>query len=69
MTTLETTVTAVDAEAYEIPTDRPEGDGTLAWDSTVMVVAKVRGGGREGIGWTYAGRAAKTVIDEKLARR
>ena len=23
MTTLETTVTAVDAEAYEIPTDRP----------------------------------------------
>ena len=67
MITPETVVTVVDAEAYEIPTDRPEGDGTLAWDSTVMVVAKVRGGGREGIGWTYAGRAAKTVIEEKLA--
>ncbi len=67
MTSDEATVTAIDAETYEIPTDRPEGDGTLTWDTTVMVLVKARGAGREGVGWTYAGRAAKSVVDEKLA--
>ena len=33
----DTTVLALDAEVFEIPTDLPEGDGTLTWDSTVMV--------------------------------
>jgi L-alanine-DL-glutamate epimerase-like enolase superfamily enzyme len=61
------TVTSVTAEAYEIPTDQPEGDGTLTWDSTVMILVKVTGAGREGIGWTYAAQGAKTVVDEKLA--
>ena len=45
----------VDAEAYEIPTDQPEADGTLAWDSTAMVVVKARAADEQGIGWTYAG--------------
>jgi L-alanine-DL-glutamate epimerase-like enolase superfamily enzyme len=61
------TVASVTVEAYEIPTDQPEGDGTLTWDSTVMIVVRVTGAGHEGIGWTYAGRAVKTVVDEKLA--
>jgi L-alanine-DL-glutamate epimerase-like enolase superfamily enzyme len=57
----------VTAAAYEIPTDQPEGDGTLAWSSTVMVVVRVHAGDAEGVAWTYASRAAKTVVDEKLA--
>lgn len=29
--------------AYSIPTDAPESDGTLAWESTTLVVVSVRG--------------------------
>jgi len=67
MTLNDTTVLAIDAEAFEIPTDRAEADGTLTWDSTVLVVVRARGAGQEGIGWTYAGPSTKTVVDEKLA--
>ena len=49
-------VESVDIGVYEIPTDQPEADGTLAWASTTMVVVEVRGGGQSGLGWTYAGR-------------
>ena len=31
-------VTAVDTAVYVIPTDAPEADGTLTWDSTTMVL-------------------------------
>ena len=60
-------ITDVTAEVYEIPTDQPEADGTLAWSSTIMVTVTVRAGDVTGLGWTYAAAAAKTVIDEKLA--
>jgi hypothetical protein len=60
-------VTQVDAAAYRIPTDAPEADGTLAWDATTMVLATVRAGGAEGIGWSYAATAARQVITDVLA--
>ena len=62
-----TPVTEVTAAAYEIPTDRPEGDGTLTWDSTVMVVVKASAGAEHGLAWTYCAKAAKIIVDEKLA--
>jgi L-alanine-DL-glutamate epimerase-like enolase superfamily enzyme len=55
------------AEVYVIPTDAPEADGTLAWDATTMVLVTARGGGREGIGWSYAAGAAASVVSEVLA--
>jgi L-alanine-DL-glutamate epimerase-like enolase superfamily enzyme len=55
------------AEAYTIPTDRPESDGTLDWDSTSIVVVEIEGGGTDGIGWTYAPAAAARLVDELLA--
>ena len=61
------TITAVSSEVYEIPTDRPEADGTLSWDSTILVLARVAAGDVEGTGWTYAGTGAAVVIDDKLA--
>jgi L-alanine-DL-glutamate epimerase-like enolase superfamily enzyme len=64
--TADTAITAVSAEVYEIPTDQPEADGTLAWDSTTMILARAQAGPYEGIGWTYAGRGAKAVIDDTL---
>jgi L-alanine-DL-glutamate epimerase-like enolase superfamily enzyme len=60
-------IDAVDAEVYEIPTDQPEADGTLAWSATTMVTARVASGDSAGLGWTYAGAGVKTVIDSTLA--
>ncbi|HET7355976.1 MAG TPA: enolase C-terminal domain-like protein [Nocardioidaceae bacterium] len=53
--------------AYTIPTDIPESDGTLAWDSTTLVLVQVRAGGHTGVGYTYAGPAAAAVVSGKLA--
>jgi len=47
----------VTAAAYEVPAERPEADGTLAWSSTTLIVVHVTGGGRTGIGYTYADSA------------
>lgn len=55
-------VLAVDACAFTVPTDRPEADGTLAWDQTTVVVARVSAGGFEGIGWTYSSEAIVGLI-------
>jgi L-alanine-DL-glutamate epimerase-like enolase superfamily enzyme len=63
----EVTIEAIDAAAYEIPTDAPESDGTLAWDSTTLVVVRAHGGGRTGLGYTYAGPTAAAVVTGKLA--
>jgi L-alanine-DL-glutamate epimerase-like enolase superfamily enzyme len=50
-----------------IPTDAPEADGTLTWDATTMVLARVTAGAEQGIGWTYAAAAAQNVITDMLA--
>jgi L-alanine-DL-glutamate epimerase-like enolase superfamily enzyme len=60
-------VARVDAAAYTIPTDAPESDGTLAWDSTTLVVATASAAGERGIGYTYSGPAAAQVITGMLA--
>ena len=59
-------VTAVETAVYVIPTDAPEADGTLAWDKTTMVLVTVRADGEQGLGWSYASAAARTVITEML---
>jgi hypothetical protein len=33
----------VTAAVYQLPTDQPEADGTLAWSSTTLVIAVVTG--------------------------
>ncbi len=53
-------------EAFSIPTDRPESDGTLTWDSTTLVVASVRAAGRWGLGYTYAHPAAAMLAARTL---
>src|ERR671922_1894035 len=57
----------VGVSAYTIPTDAPESDGTLEWDSTTVVVVELSAGGETGLGYTYGPRAAATLVDEKLA--
>ncbi|MFG2833328.1 mandelate racemase, partial [Streptomyces sp. NPDC048434] len=60
-------VDSVATSVYRVPTDAPEGDGTLAWDSTTMIVTQVRSGGTTGLGYTYGAAATAQVIDEQLA--
>ena len=60
-------VEGVTAAVYEVPTNRPEADGTLAWSSTTLVVARVNGGGRTGLGYTYGSGACKPLIEGELA--
>jgi L-alanine-DL-glutamate epimerase-like enolase superfamily enzyme len=60
-------VEQVEAAAYTIPTDAPESDGTLAWDSTTLVLVTARAAGETGLGWTYAGPAAAQVVSGHLA--
>jgi L-alanine-DL-glutamate epimerase-like enolase superfamily enzyme len=52
---------------FTIPTDEPESDGTLEWDSTTIVVVEALGDGKRGLGWTYAPEAAAAVVDDLLA--
>ncbi len=53
---------------YTIPTDRPESDGTLEWDSTTVVLVEVNAGGKEGLGYSYADQASATIIQRVLAK-
>ena len=39
-------VVGVDVKAYTVPTERPEADGTLAWDKTTVVVVDAADAGR-----------------------
>ncbi len=61
-------ISDVEASAYTIPTDAPEADGTLAWDSTTLVVATARAAGTTGLGWTYGHSAIAQLIDTELAK-
>lgn len=61
MGTSRPTIEAVNISAYTIPTDAPEADGTLSWNSTTIVLAEISGGGTTGLGYTYGNRAISTV--------
>ncbi|MCH5670441.1 enolase C-terminal domain-like protein [Streptomyces gilvus] len=52
---------------YTVPTDAPEADGTMAWDSTTMVIAEVSAGDATGTGWTYGPPAVGDFLRDSLA--
>jgi L-alanine-DL-glutamate epimerase-like enolase superfamily enzyme len=60
-------IQGLDVHAYTVPTDSPESDGTLAWDSTTIVIVEAHAGDRTGLGYTYASAAAGDVVHGKLA--
>lgn len=60
-------VDTVRASAYTIPTDAPEADGTLAWDSTTLVLVQAWSGDVVGTGWTYGPAACAAVVSDLLA--
>ncbi|HEX3953680.1 MAG TPA: enolase C-terminal domain-like protein [Stellaceae bacterium] len=63
----EAAVRSIRAEAYAIPPDAPEADGTLEWHSTVMVLVQIEAGGKTGTGYTYSDASIVRLIEQKLA--
>jgi L-alanine-DL-glutamate epimerase-like enolase superfamily enzyme len=60
-------ITSAEVLACKVPTDEPESDGTLEWDSTTAVIVRLQAGGQWGLGYTFSHAAAGLLIREKLA--
>lgn len=60
-------VESVEVSAFRVPSDAPESDGTLAWDSTTLILVEVAAGGRSGLGYSYGEPAVAALIRDKLA--
>lgn len=59
-------ISAVRVSAFSIPTATPESDGTLEWNATTLVLVEVEGGGKSGIGFSYADTATAALIHDVL---
>lgn len=63
---IDTRIEHVQVSAYRVPTDAPESDGTLKWNSTTVVAVEVEAGGSRGLGITYADTSTAVLIRDKL---
>ncbi|MBV9876191.1 MAG: mandelate racemase [Verrucomicrobia bacterium] len=61
------TIDHLQVSAYTVPTDLPEGDGTLDWNRTTLVLVQATGGSKTGIGYTYADLATARLVEDKLS--
>ncbi|HEX5307560.1 MAG TPA: enolase C-terminal domain-like protein [Solirubrobacteraceae bacterium] len=59
-------VERLSARAFTIPTDAPEADGSLSWDSTTVVLVQAHAEGHAGLGYSYAAPAAAALVSELL---
>lgn len=57
----------IKVSSYKVPTDFPESDGTLEWNSTTLVLVQAEAGNEVGLGYTYADSATATLIQDLLA--
>lgn len=56
----------LNVSAFKIPTDGPESDGTIEWNSTTMVLVKINAGGNSGMGYSYADISSAYFIEKNL---
>ncbi len=61
-----TTISKTNVRVYQVPTDAPEADGTLAWDKTTMVMVELFADGTRGMGYTYADAATAKAAEHLL---
>ena len=64
---LDVAVEGLEVAVCTVPTEQPESDGTLEWDSTTVLLVEARAGGRTGLGYSYTQDAAAQVVSGKLA--
>ena len=62
-------VEALEAAALTVPTDAPEGDGTLTLGRHHGGPGEAHGGGVTGVGWTYGPPACADVVARPARRR
>lgn len=67
VTVSQVAIDRIEAREYTVPTDSPESDGTLEWNSTTLVLVHAHGGGEVGLGYTYADKATTTLIRHLLS--
>ncbi len=60
-------IDSLEVRVYTVPTDEPEADGTIAWDSTTMVLVRATSGSIVGMGWTYSAPQCGAVVTSTLA--
>ena len=58
----------LNVSAYNIPTDAPESDGTIEWDSTTMVLVEIKAGNNSGVGYSYADISSAYFIEKNLKK-
>jgi L-alanine-DL-glutamate epimerase-like enolase superfamily enzyme len=62
-------VKELQTQVYRVPTDLPEADGTMQWDSTtLLLVEAIADSGHRGLGFSYCSAAAATVVRAHLAQ-
>ena len=54
----------IEVSTHTVPTDLPESDGTLEWNSTTLVLVRSHGGNEHGLGYTYADTGTATLIHD-----
>ena len=59
-------VDGLQVSVFTVPTEEPEADGTLTWDSTTVVVTEVTASGTSGLGFTYGTAACATFVEDVL---
>jgi L-alanine-DL-glutamate epimerase-like enolase superfamily enzyme len=62
----EAPITRLDVNAFTVPTDKAEADGTLEWSETTLVAVELHAGGRTGFGFTYGDRACADLVHRAL---
>jgi L-alanine-DL-glutamate epimerase-like enolase superfamily enzyme len=60
-------VDRIEVSTYKVPTDLPESDGTLEWNSTTLLLVRSYGGSKHGLGYTYADTATASLIQDLLS--
>jgi len=65
---IDATIDRLKVSTYQVPTDGPESDGTLEWDSTTLVLVELHAGNASGLGFTYASQSTASLIQEKLQK-
>ena len=58
----------IKVSTYTVPTDFPESDGTLQWNSTTLVLVHAHGGSEVGLGYTYADAATAILVQDTLSK-
>ncbi len=64
----EFSITGGSINFYTIPTDAPEADGTISWNSTSMVLVQLECGGTRALGYTYADAGTAAVANVLLKK-